>query len=473
MKLKTFIIAVFFLVNNVFAADNPYQGFKTPAVDFSHGSLKVSDNKRFLVHADGAPFFWLGDTAWELFHRLSKEDADIYLENRRMKGFTVIQAVVLAELDGLNTPNFYGNCPLIGNNPETPNEKYFEFVDYVVKKAEEKGLYIGLLPTWGDKIEPRLWGIGPEVFTIQNARLYGHFLGERYKNSPNIIWILGGDRPADKTAEIWRSMASGIKDGDKGTHLMTYHPLGENSSSKWFQNDDWLDSNMLQSGHARLNLENYSMIENDYGKTPVKPCLDGELRYEDHPVNWKPENGWFDDFDVRQGEYWALFAGAHGITYGCHDIWQFLSNKHMAISSARTYWKDALDLPGSFQMLYIRKLIESRPYLNRIPDQSIINGDPGSGADHIQACKGSDGGYAFIYIPTGKTVEINLNKISGKKTLAYWFNPGNGHAKKIGAYKNTGVMKFTPPSQGRGSDWVLVLDDLSKKYPTPGQKIFK
>lgn len=110
--------------------------------------LKVSENGRFLVHTDGRPFFYLGDTAWELFHRLDREDANAYLENRAAKGFTVIQAVVLAEVDGLHVPNAYGDLPLHGNDPTRPNEAYFTHVDYIVERAAALGLYLGMLPTW-------------------------------------------------------------------------------------------------------------------------------------------------------------------------------------------------------------------------------------------------------------------------------------------------------------------------------------
>src|SRR5438874_1468575 len=105
--------------------------------------LKVSDNHRFLVKDDGSPFFYLGDTAWELFHRLNREDAELYLRNRADKGFTVIQAVVLAEEDGLHDPNAYGQTPLIDDDPAKPNEAYFQHVDWIVNKAEELGLFIG------------------------------------------------------------------------------------------------------------------------------------------------------------------------------------------------------------------------------------------------------------------------------------------------------------------------------------------
>jgi hypothetical protein len=73
-------------------------------VDAATPRLQVSQNRRFLVTAEGQPFFWLGDTAWELFHRSNREDADKYLENRSEKGFTVIQAVAIAELDGHTVP---------------------------------------------------------------------------------------------------------------------------------------------------------------------------------------------------------------------------------------------------------------------------------------------------------------------------------------------------------------------------------
>ncbi len=172
-----------------------------PLIDFSHGRLKVSDNKRYIVHEDGTPFFYLGDTAWELFHRLNREEADKYLENRRQKGFTVIQAVALAELDGLNTPNPYGHRPLVDNDlikpdmKDGPNNDYWDHVDYVVNKAESLGLFIGMLPTWGDKWNKK-WGVGGAVFTPQSAEAYGQWLGRRYKDRP-IIWILGGDRPVE------------------------------------------------------------------------------------------------------------------------------------------------------------------------------------------------------------------------------------------------------------------------------------
>ncbi len=180
------------------------------------GKLHISDNKRFLVRGDGAPFFYLADTAWELFHRCDREEANLYLENRAAKNFTVVQAVVLAELDGLNTPNPYGHTPLRDLDPAQPDEDYFAHVDYIVERANELGLCMAMLPTWGDKFN-RQWGQGPEVFTPANARQFGRFLGQRYGDRA-IIWVLGGDRDLlnDTHVEIVRAMAEGIKEGDGG-----------------------------------------------------------------------------------------------------------------------------------------------------------------------------------------------------------------------------------------------------------------
>ncbi len=143
--------------------------------------LQISETKRYLETTDGKPFLWIGDTAWELFQKLNREEATEYLENRKAKGISVIQVVVLAELNGLRVPNSYGDVPLIDFDPTKPNEAYFKHVDFIVNKAEELGLVIGMLPTWGDKIFSDFPGSEPIVFNKENAFVYGEFLGERYR----------------------------------------------------------------------------------------------------------------------------------------------------------------------------------------------------------------------------------------------------------------------------------------------------
>ncbi|MDX1619169.1 MAG: glycoside hydrolase family 140 protein, partial [Balneolaceae bacterium] len=382
-----------------------------------------------------------------------------YLENRADKGFTVIQAVVLAELDGLNTPNSYGHTPLKNNDPAQPDEAYFEHVDFIVNKADELGLYIGMLPTWGDKFNKK-WGVGPVVFTPDNARRYGRFLGDRYKNSP-VIWILGGDRnPETETQKrIIRAMASGIREGDSGTHPITYHPQGGSNSVEWFHNDNWLDFNMFQSGHGEAYNPNFRVTLQNYRRNPTKPTLDGEPAYEDHPIAWNPENGWFDDFDVRRAAYWSMLAGALGHTYGNHNIWQMWEPGRDPISSARTPWYEAVDYPGAYQMTFFREFFESYPFYELVPAQQLVENDILNQVAPARAAKSRDNRFALIYIPHGQQVDIDLSMFNGSIIQPSWFNPRLGNSielKSLGA-EHTG--SFDPPAdRAPGNDWVLVLE---------------
>ena len=439
----------------------------------SPAQLRVSENHRFLETSDGRPFFWLGDTAWELFHRLSREEAEKYLKNRAEKGFTVIQAVALAELDGLHTPNAYGEIPLENDDPTKPREAYFQHVDFVIRKAEELGLYVGLLPTWGDKVFKDRWGVGPEIFTPANAKTYGAWIGKRYKNQKNIIWILGGDRnPRDeKDVAIWRAMAAGIEEGVGGNDkaLMTFHPqpnaVTDGGSSKWFHNDAWLDFNMLQTGHCREN-NLWERMEWVYNLKPVKPVIDGETLYEDHPVCFNAKDlGTSSAYDIRKHAWIDVFAGAFGHTYGCHDIWQMYAPDKTPVNGPHYPWYVAMDLPGAGQMKFLRQLMESRPMLDRVPDQQLI-GDPLSASEHIQATRGKD--YLFVYSAQGKKFTVSTNAISGRELKSFWLNPRNGEVKEGETFLNGSKSReFTPPTSGYGQDWVLVVDDVSKKYTFP------
>jgi hypothetical protein len=444
--------------------------------------LKVSENKRFLVTADGRPFFWLGDTAWELFHRLNREEAVRYLRNRAERRFTVIQAVALAELNGLNDPNAYGHRPLLNNDPTTPDVKdgpendYWDHVDFIVKEAGRLGLYIGFLPTWGDKWNIKR-GAGPEIFTAENAERYGGWLGRRYKDTPNIIWILGGDRPVETDAqkEIIRAMARGLRAGDNGSHLCTLHPNGGQGSAAAFHTDEWLDFNMRQNGHVAEFTGRYEQTRADYDRTPVKPVLDGEPIYEDHPISFDAARfGHSLASDVRRPLYWDLFGGAFGHTYGHHSVWQMWAPGRTAVNNPLMPWFDAIDQPGAAQMQHARALLESRPFLSRIPDDDVIvpgairTNMPGAGRYHFAATRDADGSYAMVYAPAGRPFTVQMSKISGAQVTAWWFNPRTGSATRIGTFPNTSNHSFTSPDAGEAIDWVLVLDDSSKSYPAPG-----
>jgi hypothetical protein len=453
-----------------------------PATGGPMPRLKVSENRRFLVDADGRPFFYLGDTAWELFHRLNREEADRYLEDRARKGFTVIQAVALAELDGLHDPNPYGHRPLVDDDPgrpdvrEGPADDYWDHVDYVVGKANSLGLYVGFLPTWGDKWNKK-WGEGPEIFTAENAAVYGEWLGRRYRDA-GVIWILGGDRPVETEAhkEILRAIARGLRKGDGGAHLVTFHPTGGNGSSTPFHGEDWLDFNMRQNGHVAEFTGRYDQTRVDYDRTPPKPVVDGEPIYEDHPVSFKAaELGHSIAADVRRPLYWDFFSGACGHTYGHHSVWQMWSPGRRPINNPLLPWFEAIDQPGAAQMQHGRRLLESRPFLSRVPDDTVVVADrvptavPGAGRYRYVATRDAEGRYAMVYAPVGRPFKVRMSAVAGPRVRAWWFNPRDGKAALIGEVANEGEPSFTPPDPGEALDWVLVLDDAAQGYPPPGE----
>jgi hypothetical protein len=441
---------------------------------WKHGRVVVSDNGHYLRYEDGTPFFWLGDTAWDLFKKLKLDAIKDYLDNRAAKGFNVIQAVALPEPDGLRRANRYGQVPLKHLDPTQPNNKYFTLIDSTIQLAAERQMFIGLLPTWGDKVT-KLWGAGPVVFDTINAYTYGKWIGNRYKKDPNIIWIVGGDRPAFTDTmdwrPIWRAMIRGIREGTNGKALITYHPSGESSSSKFWHGEHMLDLNMLQSGHRKQDLPVWEWIRKDYNLIPAEPVLDGEPNYEDHPIDWNPKNGYFRAYDVRKQLYRSVFSGGCGVTYGHNSIFQFYGPGDRKINFADRYWRQALDRPGSFQAGYLKSLILSRPPLDRVPDQSLILAGQGrDNAAYITAFRGADSSYAMVYLPVGKKVEINTTLIKTKKIKAWWFNPKTGQAVKSYSFKPKKAQWFTPPTLGVNNDWVLVLDDSAKRYKKPGIK---
>jgi len=456
--------------------------------------LEVSSSESHYIKCkDGKPFFWLGDTGWEMLHRLSREEIETYLENRRTKGFNVIQTVIISEFIHMEKlVNYYGDSIFEQENPELPlttegsdpNDKkeydFWDHVDYSIKMAESKGLYLALLPSWGEWVVPRT---DKPLFNIrEQAYQYGWFLGNRYRKSPNLIWILGGDRQPDERLsgiELWRAMAEGIADGvngqknqdgkaDYSTTLMTYHSF--NSSSSWFHNDPWIDFDMWGSYHAEINnIRSYEQATADWNLQDPKPTLNGEPCYEGHGVNYAiDDNGYFTSTDVRLAAYWSVFSGAAGFTYGAQPVWQFTDSTRKKHSpKTLTSWQDGLDLPGAFQMGFLKKLMESRPMQNLVPDQSLITRGQGECASYACAIRGMS--HIFVYIPTGNTLSIKMGIIPGEKIRASWFDPRNGDTTLIGEIDNNGEHSFNVPGMskelawlksGRGCDWVLILDTI-------------
>lgn len=422
--------------------------------------LRVAADHRHLATAEGKPFFLLGDTAWELFHRLTREETEVYLKNRADKGFNTILAVALAEFE-FDQPNAYGEMPLEDNDPAKPRDAYFKHVDWVVDKAASLGLYTAMLPTWGDKWNKK-WGRGPEIFTPENAATYGEWLAKRYADKP-IIWILGGDRPVetDQQRAIIRAMAGGLRKGDGGRHLITYHPSGGRNSSDYWPDEPWLDFHMFQSGHGKQAAPNYDMNAKNLTLPALKPTLDGEPNYEDHPVRGlmkdKKATVWFDDYDARRAAWWSVVSGACGHVYGTHSIWQFHDlTKRKAQADARTPWQQAMDLPGATQMGVMKKFIEGLDWTKLKRNNRMVvpvADEERSPAERPIGAVAEDHSFALVYVPKARSTKIGLDQ----KELGIAALTVEGYDPRTGAPIELDNRGSVIGCKTKGADWLLLI----------------
>jgi hypothetical protein len=410
--------------------------------------LHVSANGRYLEDSSGQPFFWLGDTAWPLFGQYTREDALRYLANRAEKGFTVIQGVLgWGGGTGFETrmpgPNYAGDSPWL-SDPSQPNEVYFQHVDFLLEQAAQLGLVLAVLPTWGYYVND------VKVFNPLNARQYGLWLGRRYKKVPNLVWVNGGDRIPTGSEEVYRALALGLREGDGGAHLITYHPCGWRSSAQFFANEAWLDIHMIETWTEWFKV--YQAVLSDSLLTPIKPVVLGEGAYEDGP---EYPLGPITPLICRRQTWWTFCAGGY-FTYGQNQNWRYEAT-----------WKDSLDTPGAVQMGIFRQIATSRPWWQRVADQGVINSSESSERTLNTAVRGEDSTWAMIYCASACNIQVNLDKILTRYVKAAWVNPATGEKVEEGRFETGNLIEgrvfprraahwfATPP---RWEDAVLILD---------------
>jgi hypothetical protein len=238
---------------------------------------------------------------------------------------------------------------------------------------------------------------------------------------------------------------------------------------------------MFASGHRtyeqdnsakKYGEDNWRYVLEDLSKSPMKPTLDGEPSYEDLPqgIHDAMQPYWIAS-DVRRYAYWSVFAGSCGHVYGQNTVRQIhIAGVTKAESGAKLSFFEALDAPGSFQIQYVKNLVLSRPYFERVNDQTVVAGDEGEKYDRILVTRGND--YLMAYTYTGREFTVQMGKILGEKLNAWWYDTRTGEAHKIGEFENKGSVKFDPPGvKYNGNDWVLVLDNSTKSFPVPGKFI--
>lgn len=420
--------------------------------------------KNTYLYEEDKPFFWLGDTAWLLLEKLSMDEILIYLKNRRMLGYNVIQVVLLYTLpdkDGIQS-----GMPVYDRN--IYEKSYFDFADKVISYAGRLGIHVALLPVWGSFFKKN-------VLNEYNVERFAGFLVDRFGHHENLIWVLGGDVRGDINFTAFDKFGKALKARDK-KHLMTFHPFGRTLSSRWFNDCEWLDFNMYQSGHRRYDQMNlkawddvsekyygedvWKYVKENHSMANVKPCLDGEPSYEGIVQGLHDtKQPYWEEKDVRRYAYWSVFAGACGFTYGNNAVIQFYDpDRGAGAYGAREHWKEALHAPGGVQLLFLKTLMESVDFTKGCAKEDYLVSPQRERYHHIALFAGED--YLFAYDYCGDEFEVSLKDYIGKVMEAFWMNPQNGVLSYIDTYTNIETVKFYPVRRHEDSnDWVLVLKE--------------
>src|SRR5262245_55397851 len=308
--------------------------------DASLSRLRVNVNARYLEKSDGTPFFWKGDTVWGM-SLMTAEDRDIILDNEVEQGFNAVWVDVTNY--GFKPVSIN---PFINDDIDRPNEAYWVTIDSLLTAAEDRGIYVGVIIGWP-------YNLPYQVATLSQVDNFGAFLGRRYRNRNNIVWVIAGEYSAnfgycggcisaEEKAKFDRMAAALTNVG--ATQLKTIHP-GGHSWVPDFLNSTWLDFSLYQATHA-VNpayrpFPTTSAIKEGYAADPTRPTMNAEAMYEGFPQDY----AWAQDLSapinanvIRRDVYWAVFLGAFGYVYGS----KALEDVHQK-SPAGRYWYAGYD----------------------------------------------------------------------------------------------------------------------------------
>lgn len=467
-RWKTAVLAVACLSLTIFAAEpvispsNQAAALSAPAA-VSNG-LKVSANRRYLMDAvTGRPVFILADTAWNL-GALKLEEIDTYLQSRVDHGFnTVMFALNFAPQ--AEEKNAFGEPAYMGAEHNELNPAYFATCDQIIQHAADRGLYVMLYALWGMNKNGTMRSYSPAQLSQM-----GLALGKRYAGVPNVILCVGGETAGPRGEDKVRAEALGqaLKEGCGGRNLVTIHPEAGYSGARFFAKSGWLDFSMIQAKSSckpeSVAYDAAALVLRDWATSPVMPTMMAEHRYEVGTDE--------DPLIQRRSLYQCVFAGGGGYAYGHNALWQMTphaAQRWMLRSWAPGVksWPEALDTPAVRQLRHIQALLLTRPYFERIPDQSLVLAGQGTDvATRIQATRdgtpeGKDATYLMAYLSAPAPVTLNTAVISSRTLNAYWFSPETGRREVIREqFSNAETLTLEARSQGQ--DWVVVVEDGSR-----------
>jgi hypothetical protein len=420
----------------------------------SQPALRVDPSGRYLVDANQNPYFIAGDAGWGLIAQLSTQDANLYLQSREDLGFNVTIVRLLEHEFCSNPPrNAYGVLPFTGRPFVTPNEPYFAHADSIINLAASHGITVILAPVYlGYVCGEQGWCAEIQDATLSEMGWWGRYLGNRYKDFPNIIWLIGGDADPTPVKAKLREFVNGVKTYDMN-HLFTAHNQSESYAIDPWPGESWLTLNNVYS-HSTTLYENAAVA---YNVTPTMPFFLIEANYENEH-NSTPQ-------ELRAQIYDTILTGGCGRVFGNCPIWHFGAAPGWCSTND---WQGELYETGSAHMMYAQRLFNSRHWHRLVPDlnHSVMTagyGTPGE-TDFAPVGCASDSSSIVAYLPTRRSVTINTLRLAQGRVRCWWYKPSTGQPTHIGVY-NSGTWAFTPPSTG---DWLLVIDRDGAGFPPPG-----
>jgi len=427
--------------------------------------LRVADNQRTLAWEDGTPFFWLGDTVWEMAWKSTPEQAIAYLDDRQSKGYSVVQIVTMSHqyFQSFGVENRLGDQYFADEDLNKLNPRYFDYVDFLVREANKRDMIVALVPLWAYMMELHFV---PEYhaynLSIAQSMNVADYVGARYAGD-DVMWIVGGDNAytTPQMKQFWSDWANRLKNASGGWHLMTLHPKGYTSSFDFFPPETpWMDLQMYQSSHLAGGDYTWQAARRGWDLNPIKPVINGEPNYEDIYHNlWEPGDtvsvATFRILPqhVRQAAWESLLSGATGgVTYGGNGVWQWHIPDFPGSHNARYFVEEAWNFPGSAHMGIMRIVAEQLDWYTWIPNQDLLIAS--TAPDLVPVAINEKG--ILAYLPNGTTrITLDLYAL-GKNSYFQWINPTNGERSSAQLIKQDtlGLARdFVPPNVE--DDWLL------------------
>jgi hypothetical protein len=415
--------------------------------------LSIRPGERYLVDAVGRPFLIQGDAAWSLIAQLTREATELYLDDRRARGFNTLLVNLIESKFATNAPaNAYGQPPFVKPGEyDAPNEAYFRHADWVLRRAAAKGFLVLLTPSYlGFDGGPEGWYRTMVANGPDRLRLYGEYLGRRYRDFSNILWVHAGDYDPPRE-DLVRAIAQGIRTYDPRA-LHTAHGSPETSALDYWRGDPW-----LQVNNVYTNGPVYHPALRQYARPERMPFFLIESTYEnEHDIT---------EQRVRTQAYQAVLSGAAGQIFGNNPIWHF---DGPGLYFASVTWQQALGSRGAQSMTHLHDLLTSLPWWQLEPDASgvlLTAGMEGS-SERAVAARSADRSFALIYLPSRRVITVDLRQLAGPCVAAQWYDPADGQFSTAtgSPFDASGTRRFGGDLGLNSSgfeDWVLLLRSQS------------